>query len=142
MSGLTPGLALLAGLIIGWVLEWAWEVFFHRKSRIAGNERISSLETELLAARKEVSMVRNGPEYQGLHANLDAATKAKAGLETDLNQRDLELNDWRTKFGTLQAEFNKLKGVGRDRHADRRGCRNRGRAQVEGIRPQLAHRSL
>ena len=70
---MTPLVALVLGILIGWVLEWLVELFFFRRNRLQCQRRLAELETALSERDAQLKAARariNSLEIDA--ANLDA----------------------------------------------------------------------
>ena len=76
MSNLNPWVALVLGILIGWLLEWVWELLFSRKQRMEDKVRLADFEarlktrdSELVAAQTRVA------ELEGISAGAQEAAE-------------------------------------------------------------------
>ncbi len=55
---MSPWIALVLGILIGWVLEWLLELFFFRRQRLECQLRLSDLESALVERQEQLSRAR------------------------------------------------------------------------------------
>jgi predicted flap endonuclease-1-like 5' DNA nuclease len=88
---LNPWIALLIGLIVGWVLQWLLDVFYFRRKRTAIEKTIADFQTEASAKENQLTLSRQQVEGQ-----LNA-------VQADYDQLKLENADLAGKVATLTA---------------------------------------
>ncbi len=57
---LNPWVALLLGILIGWILQWLLEVWFFRRRRLECQRRLAQVEAQLKEREEELRQARRG----------------------------------------------------------------------------------
>ncbi len=75
----TPWVALVLGILIGWLLQWFLELWFFRKRRLECQRRLSELEADLRTREAELLLERE--HAASLEADLTALRARAAAAE-------------------------------------------------------------
>ena len=76
MSNLNPWVALVLGILIGWLLEWVWELLFSRKQRMEDKVRLADFEAQLKTRDSElVAAQTRVAELEGISAGAQVAAE-------------------------------------------------------------------
>jgi len=98
---LNSWLALLLGVLIGWVIEWLLEVWYFRRRRLASENRLIQVEADLQERERELHDAKARAE--SLQAELAAAQASPATPETRAVEARLPSVEIETLAGETEA---------------------------------------
>ena len=108
---MNPWVALVLGILIGWLLEWLVELFFFRRERLACQRRLGELEAQLLArdgqlraANARINDLEIDASRLGAGVTLAAPAIAAPDLDVHLPDLDLEAPDLDVRVPDLDLE--------------------------------------
>jgi predicted flap endonuclease-1-like 5' DNA nuclease len=93
---LNPWVALVLGILIGWLLEWIWELLFSRKQRIVDKAHIADVEAQLkerdgqlAAARARVVELEGGSAGAQVEAAPSEVEAVAPAVDLETPEADL-----------------------------------------------------
>ena len=86
---LNPWVALVLGVLIGWLLMWLWELLFSRKERMENRVRLADAEAQLKTRDSELEAERT--RSAALEADLASAQTAAPPLEVEDKTTEVDL---------------------------------------------------
>jgi predicted flap endonuclease-1-like 5' DNA nuclease len=104
-----PGIALIIGLIVGWLIELLFDIFYWRKRRLCPEDEALNLKVELEQTRSDnrslqVSLDEKQAELDARAGDLDGLNGRIHQLEATLTTRNNELEGIRGDLGDMQAQ--------------------------------------